>query len=99
MVIARQRHGLGGAEVIFENVEQHLEDGGDDPRAAGAADREEGAAVSQDDGRRHARERPFLRANEVRVRLPQAVGVDLARLGREIVHLVVHDNAETINVQ
>ncbi len=80
--------------VELHDVQQDLEGGGDDARSAGRTEGEHGAAVLEDDGGGHARQRAFAGADEVGAALLQAEEVGLAGDGEEVVHLVVEDDAE-----
>ena len=79
---------VGQAHAEVDVVDQGLDDGRDDRRAAGGADRELGLAVAQRDDRAHAR--PWLLAGRRQVRV---IGAGRGRGEVEVGQLVVEQEA------
>ena len=96
LVKARRVHRLLDVQSVIDHAHQHVGDGGDDGRSAGRAKHEEQLAVLQHDGRRHRRQRTLVRAHRVRRPLNQSVHVGHALLDGEVVHLVVHQEAQAL---
>jgi hypothetical protein len=82
-----------GIEAEHEQVEQHLEHVRDDPRPARAADAADDAIAVEHQHRRHRRQRPLAGADQVLDALAQAVHVGDVGREREVVDLVVEDDA------
>jgi hypothetical protein len=76
--------------AVDQQVEQHLNHLGGDPRAAAAAEGV-GLAPLPGDHRRHRGEHPLSRRHGVGLPLHQPEEVGLARRGGEVVHLVVEE--------
>src|SRR5919206_1775155 len=94
VVYARRVDGLLDVHVEVYDVGDDLHDRVDDGRAAWRADGEpERAVLSHDEGRRHRRERSLARRDCVALALNQPVRVRRSGLRREVVHLVVHEDA------
>ena len=79
---------------MHQAVEQHLQHRGDDAAAAGAAGGQPGALVGPEHQRGgHRTEGPAAGGDGVLCPLAQAVGIGGTGLGREVVHLVVEQEA------
>src|ERR1051325_9144776 len=97
MMNARRVDGLLEVHVEIYDVDDHLKPGIDDTRPTGRAEGEPQRSVfAQDDGRRHRRERAFAGRNRVALALYQAELVGRSRLGREIIHLVIEQDARAL---
>ena len=81
---------------MHEPVQQHLQHGGDDPTAPGTARRQQRPAIAVEDQRwGHRTEGAALRSDGVLTALAQAIGIGRPGLGREVIHLVVEQEAGT----
>ena len=90
---ARRVDRLLHVHAVVDDVEDRLDRDRDDARAAWAADHHEQLAVLRDDGRAHRGQRPLARRDGILLALHQAEHVRRARLGGEVVHLVVEEEA------
>jgi len=77
---------------MVDDVGDDLEDGGDDFRAAGAADDEVWFTIFENDGRGHAAQGTLAGLDGIGLAAHQAEGVWHAGLGAEIVHFVVEQD-------
>ena len=77
-----------------QDIERDLQHAADDSRAAGAAGRHDRHAVFGDDYRRHRRERALAAPHFVGALAFEPIRVGHAGRDREIVHLVVEEDAE-----
>ena len=93
MVETRGVSRFGDVHPKVDAVHHHLQYGGDNPAAARATGYQPGFALFHHDGGRHGRQRAFLRPYRVRIAADQPVDVRHARLGREVIHLVIQQNA------
>ena len=96
MVDTRGRRGFGRVHAEIDRIDDGLQRRRDDTGAARAASHQPRLAVLQDQGRRHRRQRAFARLDGVGFAADQAVGVGHTGLGREIVHLVVEQDAGAV---
>ena len=94
MMKARRVHGLLDIEIEVRDVDEDVGNGRDDRRAAGRPEHQPQLAVLENDGRCHRRQRPLVRGDGILLTLNQPEHVRRARLGGEVVHLVVHEKAE-----
>jgi len=74
-------------------VHDGLQGGRDDAATAGTARHQPGPALLEHDGRRHGGQGPLVGRHGIGLAAHQAEGVGHARLGGEIVHLVVEQDA------
>ena len=96
MVDTRGRRGFGRVHAEIDRIDDGLQRRRDDTGAARAAGHQPRLAVLQDQGRRHRRQRAFARLDGVGFAANQAVGVGHAGFGREVVHLVVEQDAGAV---
>ena len=102
-VLVVEAGGVGGlldVQAVLDAGEEVVGDGGDDGGAAGGAEDEAefggvaGGGGGGDDGGGHGGEGPFSRSYRVRWTLDEAVHVGDALFRGEVVHFVVHEEAE-----
>ena len=102
-VLVVEARGVGGlldVEAVVEGADEVVGHRGDDGRATGGAEDEadaaamEEGAAGEDDGGGHGGERSLAGGDGVGGTLDEAVHVGDALLGGEVVHLVVHEEAE-----
>src|SRR5688572_20189975 len=91
MMYARGLHRLLHWHAIVQYVENSLKRGADNPGTSRSADHELRPFALQNDGRRHAAQRPLSRLQGVSLIADQTVNI-AARMDREIVHLIVENN-------
>src|SRR5260370_3270869 len=77
----------------IDDVQHHLQDGGDDARSARGAKNEKWVAIFQDDGGNHRRKRALARCDGVDFALYQPKQIGGAGLGREVIHFVVQQES------
>ena len=105
-VLVVEARGVGGlldVEAVVDGADDVVGDGGDDGGAAGGA-HDEGELAGfvpvcwgGDDGWSHGGERALAGGDGVGGALDEAVHVGDADLGGEVVHLVVHEEAEAFD--
>ena len=89
------RHRGGDIHIKYHGIQECLQHGGDNQRAARTARGQPGLAVFEYDGGCHGGKWSPARRNRIRLALHQTVSVRGAGLGGEIVHLVVEQHAGT----
>ncbi len=93
MMESRRVGGFGDVHPKINAVDHHLQYGSDNSTPARAAGHQPGFPVFYYDSRRHRRQWTFLRPNRVSIAAHQSINVRHARLGREIIHLIIEQNA------
>src|SRR5438445_6053360 len=96
MMNARGVYRLLNVHGVIDHVGDHVEDGLDYWWPTGTADSEPEAAVfAQHERWRHRRQGALVRSYGVALALDQAVEIRCTRLGGEIIHLVIDNQAGT----
>ena len=94
MVYSWRGHGIGQLHVVVDHVRDDVVRHGNDAGSArGADDHEQFTVRVEDDAGSHGREHTFTRRDRVGFTLHQAVAVGSAGCGREVVHLVIEQEA------
>ena len=92
MVETRRIGRFGDVQAIIDAIHHHLQHCSDDPATAWATGNQPGFTVFHHNGRRHRRQRAFVRPDGVGITAHQPVNVRYARFGGEIIHLVIKQN-------
>jgi len=90
MVDPRGVYRLLHRHLEIDNVQKRLQNGVDDRGAAGAAEHHEELSLSRHDCGRHCAQRAFPGGDRVCFAMNQTEFIGRARLGAEVIHLVVH---------
>jgi hypothetical protein len=96
MVYPRRTHRVRQRHVILNHIENHLRRRRDDSRTAcGANDQQQPPLRIEHDRRRHRAQHALARRARVLLALYEAEHVRRPRLCREVVHLIVHEEARS----
>ncbi len=90
-------HGFFQRHVEVVDVVQHLEDRGEDARTARCTEHQADLAVTRDDARAHGGQHTLAWLDGIGVATDHTEGIGDARLGTEVVHFVVEQEAGALD--
>ena len=92
-----RRHRLLQRQVVVVQVVEHLEDRGEDPRATRRTQHQRDLAIAGHQARGHRRQHALARLDGIGIATDHTEGVRHTRLGTEVVHLVIEQEARALH--